>query len=251
MSTFVLLPGAWMGAWIWQFVVPQLEAAGHAAHPVCYAGIGERASELSPEIGLESCTRDVLEVFERHVSGQAILVGHSFGSLIACLLVDRAPELVSRLVLLDGGLVQNGLSIFARIPQPIVEKRRNRIFRINGVEVLPPAFPGGLVIDDPALAAWTHRQLTPHPLRCYTDAPVVRNPPGNGLPITYIACVEPLYPVSSPSHARMRALPGVDWRELKAGHNCPISAPELLAGELLRTAALGERATATGKTRQA
>jgi len=234
--TYVLLPGAWMGAWIWQFVVPRLQAAGHVAHAVSYAGVGERAAELSAETSLESCVRDVLEVFERHVNGKAILVGHSFGSLIANLLVDRAPHLVSRLVLLDGGLVQNGVSIFSRIPQDIVAKRKKRIMLVEGVEVLPPAFPGGLVIDDPDLAAWTHKQLTPHPLRCYTEAPVVNNPPGNGVPITYIACVEPLYPVSSPSHARMRALAGVDWRELKAGHNAPISAPELLAEELLRLA---------------
>lgn len=233
--TFVLLPGAWMGAWIWQFVIPHLEAAGHRCIPVTYGGVGERAAELSPETGLESCVRDVMEVLRTRVEdGPAILVGHSFGSLISCLLVDRAPELVSRLVLVDGGLVQDGVSIFARIPQHIVEKRRKKIMQVNGVDVLPPAFPGGLVIDDPDLAAWTHRQLTPHPLRCYTDVPRVKNPPGNGVPITYIACMKPLYPVSSPSHARMKALPGVDWRELQAGHNVPISAPGLLAGELLR-----------------
>jgi pimeloyl-ACP methyl ester carboxylesterase len=234
--TYVLLPGAWMGAWIWQFVAPRLEAAGHVAHAVCYGGVGERAAELSVDTGLESCAEDVLRVLERDVAEPAILVGHSFGSLIAGLVVDRAPERVRHLVLLDGGLVRNGISIFSRIPQEIVAKRQKRVYEIDGVKVLPPAFPGGLVIDDPELAAWTHRQLTPHPLRCYTEAPVVRHPPGNGRPITYIACVRPLYPVSQGNHAIMRAMPGVTFRELHAGHNAPISAPDLLADELLRVA---------------
>ncbi len=234
-KTYVLLPGAWMGAWIWQFVVPRLETAGHRGLPVCYGGVGERAAELSPATGLESCAHDALAVIEQ-AREPVILVGHSFGSLIAGLVVDRAPRLVRRLVLLDGGLVQNGVSIFSRIPKEIVAKREKRVYEVNGTKVLPPAFPGGLVIDDPELAAWTHRQLTPHPLRCYIEAPVVRNPPGNGVPMTYIACVKPLYPVSSPSHARIRTMPAIEWRELQAWHNAPISAPDLLAEELLRLA---------------
>ena len=55
-----------------------------------------------------------------------------------------------------------------------------------------------------------------------------------GRPITYIACVKPLYPVSQGNHAIMRAMPGVTFRELHAGHNAPISAPDLLADELMR-----------------
>ena len=32
---------------------------------------------------------------------------------------------------------------------------------MNGTEVLPFAPVGSLIIDDPALAEWTHQQLTP------------------------------------------------------------------------------------------
>ncbi len=101
------------------------------------------------------------------------------------------------------------------------------------MKVLPFAPVTSLIIDDMALAQWTHRQLTPHPLRCYTEPIRLHNPPGNGVPITYIACVKPRYPVSAGSHERVQAMPDVRFRPIEAGHNCIISAPELVAAELL------------------
>ena len=66
MRTYLCLPGAWMGAWSWQFVLEKLRAAGHAARALPFRGVGERAAELSPELdndgflvnnpGFEHCT---------------------------------------------------------------------------------------------------------------------------------------------------------------------------------------------------
>ena len=50
MRTYVCLPGAWMGAWSWQFVLERLRAAGHDARALPFRGVGERAAELSPEL---------------------------------------------------------------------------------------------------------------------------------------------------------------------------------------------------------
>ena len=231
--TFVCLSGAWMGGWSWTFVARKLRAAGHTVFTPTFRGLAERAHELSPEIGNETCVEDAIACLANNDLHDVILAGHSFGSLIASLVVDRMPQRVAQLVIIDGGIPRDGQSIFGRIPPQIAAKRQTLAKEVNGVKVLPFAPVTSLIIDDLDLAQWTHRQLTPHPLRCYTEPIRLRNPPRNGVPITYIACVKPRYPVSAGSHERAQAMPEVRFRPIEAGHNCIISAPELVAAELL------------------
>jgi pimeloyl-ACP methyl ester carboxylesterase len=231
--TYVCLPGAWMGAWSWKFVVQRLLAAGHDARALPYRGVGERAAELAPELDNDVFVADTVAALEQDDLRDIILVGHSFGSLIASLVTDRVPERIAHLVIIDGGIAQDGQSIFGRIPGEIVAKRRKLVTVVNGTEVLPFAPVGSLIIDDPALAAWTHRRLTPHPVACYTKPIGLKHPAGNGRPMTYIACTKPRYPVSAGMHEKVQAMPHIRYRPIEAGHNCIISAPDLVARELL------------------
>ncbi len=236
MAIFVCLPGAWMGAWTWKFVVERLAAAGHDARALSFRGVGERAAELSPDVDNDVLLDDTIDYLEREDLRDVILVGHSFGSLIASLVTDRVPERIGHLVIIDGGIAQDGQSIFGRIPPEIVAKRKKLIQVVNGTEVLPFAPVGSLIIDDPALAAWTHRQLTPHPVACYTKPIRLNHPAGNGRPVTYIACTKPRYPVSAGMHEKVQTMPHVNFRPIEAGHNCIVSAPDLVANELLEVA---------------
>lgn len=231
--TYVCLPGAWMGAWSWQFVLQRLAAAGHDARALPFRGVGERAAELSPELDNDVFLADTLATLEREDLRDIVLVGHSFGSLIAGLVTDRLPERIAHLVIIDGGIPQDGQSIFGRIPKEIVAKRQKLVRQVNGTDVLPFAPVGSLIIDDPELAAWTHRQLTPHPLACYTKPIRLAHPAGNGRPVTYIACTKPRYPVSAGMHEKVQAMSHIRYRPIEAGHNCIISAPDLVAQELL------------------
>jgi pimeloyl-ACP methyl ester carboxylesterase len=234
--TYVCLPGAWMGAWSWQFVIERLQAAGHRACALPFRGVGERAAELSPLCDNDFFLADTIAILEEKNLRDIVLVGHSFGSLIASLVTDRVPERIAHLVIIDGGIAQNGQSIFGRIPPEIVAKRKRLIKVVNGTEVLPFAPVGSLIIDDPELAAWTHRQLTPHPAACYTKPITLHHPAGNGRPLTYIACTKPRYPVSAGMHEKVQTMSYVRYRPIEAGHNCIISAPDLVAEELLEIA---------------
>jgi len=231
--TYVCLPGAWMGAWSWQFVLERLRAAGHDARALPFRGVGERAAELSPACDNDLFLADTVEALENDDLHDVVLVGHSFGSLIAQLVADRAPDRIAHLVIIDGGITQDGQSIFGRIPKEIVAKRQKLVRQVNGTDVLPFAPVGSLIIDDPELAAWTHRQLTPHPLACYTKPIALKNPAGNGRPMTYIACTKPRYPVSAGMHEKVQTMSHVRYRPIEAGHNCILSAPDLVARELL------------------
>src|SRR6476659_1824910 len=202
MSPYLCLPGAWMGAWTWQFVLERLRAAGHAAEAHSFPGVGERAAELSPALDNDAFLADTLQRIEREDLRDIVLVGHSFGSLIAQMVADRMPGRIAHLVIIDGGIAQDGQSIFGRIPAPIVAKRKTLVQTVNDTDVLPFAPVGSLIIDDPALAAWTHRQLTPHPVACYTKPIRMHHPAGNGRPMTYIACTSHPYRFPAARHKK-------------------------------------------------
>src|SRR5258708_33595222 len=92
MGTFVLVHGGWDGGWCWQKVIPFLEAAGHEVYAPTLTGLAERASELSPDIGLDTHIQDVVGLLqEKHLHG-VILVGHSYGGVCRSVLRGRRSE---------------------------------------------------------------------------------------------------------------------------------------------------------------
>src|SRR6478735_3273305 len=111
-----------MGAWSWQFVLQRLRAAGHDARALPFRGVGERAAELTPEVDNDVFLADTIAALEKDDLRDIVLVGHSFGSLIATLVTDRIPERIAHLTIIDGGIATDGQSIFGRIPAAIVAK---------------------------------------------------------------------------------------------------------------------------------
>ncbi|GHH82083.1 hypothetical protein GCM10018793_41030 [Streptomyces sulfonofaciens] len=89
MSTFVLVHGAWHGAWCWDRVLPELRARGHGAVAV----------EL-PSDDPAADSEAYLRAIDAHVAdpGSTVLVAHSMAGLIAPVYAERRP--VRELVLL-------------------------------------------------------------------------------------------------------------------------------------------------------
>src|SRR5947208_4541944 len=111
MATFVLVHGAWFGSWCWQKIIPFLEAAGHEVYAPTLTGLAERASELSPEVGLDTHIQDIVgELVEKNLHG-VILVGHSYGGMVITGVVDAVPERIAHLVYLDTFVPRDGESM--------------------------------------------------------------------------------------------------------------------------------------------
>jgi len=100
-ATFVLVPGAWLGAWAWRRVVPLLEHEGHRAHPVTLTGMGDRVHLASRDVGVETAIQDVLNVIKYEDLDDVVLVGHSFAGKVVAAVADRVPERVKLVLYLD------------------------------------------------------------------------------------------------------------------------------------------------------
>ncbi|MGI0054165.1 MAG: alpha/beta fold hydrolase [Thermoplasmata archaeon] len=101
MKRFVLIPGAWLGAWAGKGVAALLEEEGHAAYPVTLTGMGERVHLVTKDVGMETAIQDVLNVIKYNDVDDFVLVGHSFAGKVAAAVADRAHTKVRNVIYLD------------------------------------------------------------------------------------------------------------------------------------------------------
>lgn len=231
---FVFVHGAWHGGWCWRDVAAVLRTAGHQVFTPTMTGLGERAHLLNAQVGLSTFIDDIAAVILSEELDNVVLVGHSFGGHVINGVADRMPQLLRQLIYLDGLVVQHGQSALSIMP-PAVQAERARTMDAEGLRMTIPS-PDQFGLSDPAQLAWVMRQLTPHPLKGYTEPLQLQHPLGNGLPKTYIAVTDPWYPPLAELRQWVRSQPDWDWRELAACHNAMVSAPLALASLLMELA---------------
>jgi pimeloyl-ACP methyl ester carboxylesterase len=110
MSTFLLVHGAFRGAWSWDRVAAILRERGHEVVVPTLTGQGERAHLLSPLQNVDALAEDVLEELRRRDLREVTLVAHSFGGYPATVAADRAADRIARLVYLDAAVPVDGQS---------------------------------------------------------------------------------------------------------------------------------------------
>ncbi len=244
MATFVLVHGAWHGAWCWQALLPLLQQAGHRVHAPTLTGLGDRAHLLTSEVGLQTHIDDVWMTIEAEELSDVILVAHSYAGMLGTAIADKAPDRLRHLAYLDAVVPKPGESWSG------VHSRATREARMasahahpNFAFAPPPAQAYGITGE---AAQWLARRQSPHPARTY-DTPLDFEPRRvAGVRRTFISCTQPALVTIDPMRKRVVDpafwdglwLPGSDLIELKTGHDPMISAPQELADVLLACAAL-------------
>jgi pimeloyl-ACP methyl ester carboxylesterase len=228
-KTYVLVHGAWHGGWCWRRVEERLRAAGHRVFAPTCTGLGERAHLLGRSVDLATFTQDIVGLLECEELEDAILVGHSFGGNPISGAADRVPGRIRHLVYLDSLMLEGGERVVDRLPPDIVAARLRAAEEATGGLGIPAPPPEAFAVTDPAGVAWLRRRLTPHPVGTYFSPLTLNAPVGNGLPRTYVACVEPVYEPLQSSRDWVRRQPGWNWREIATGHDAMVTAPEALA----------------------
>lgn len=232
---FVLVHGAWHGAWCWKRILPALWAAGHRAFAVSLSGVGERAHLGAAGITLDTHIQDVAAVIEAEELQQCILVGHSYAGMVITGVADRLHERIGQLVYLDAVVPWPGDAWSSRHSD---ETRAQRRAQIAAQGVLPAAPPSlfGLADED---AAWVERRQTPHPGGVYDQPLPYDAARWARLPRRFIDCIAPALATIAASRERVRSEPGWIVDEIATGHDAMISAPQALLACLL--AAAGDR----------
>jgi len=236
MATFVVAHGAWSAGWVWKKMRPLLRKRGHEVFTPTYTGLGERVHLASPGVGLETHIEDILAVLEFEDLREVILIGHSYGGMVATGVADRALGRLAHLVYLDAFVPRDGQSLFDLQPEE-TRARMREAARMAGAGWRIP--PNPLPPDtSEADVAWAAPRRMMQPIRTFED-PIYLTGVAQTVPRTYIYCTRPAEgDVFGQFAARARSEPGWSYREIDASHNPHITAAEVLAGLLNAVAAL-------------
>src|SRR5262245_42265847 len=109
MTRFVLVHGAFSGAWIWGPLMDRLKAAGHSVEAFDLPGLGDDCTPAS-EITLDGCAARLCDVLQRN-SEPAVVVGNSMGGIIATQGAARRRDRVAALVYVAAFIPKDGQSL--------------------------------------------------------------------------------------------------------------------------------------------
>ncbi|HSY28136.1 MAG TPA: alpha/beta fold hydrolase, partial [Burkholderiaceae bacterium] len=149
---FVLIHGAWMGGWCWRDVARLLRAAGHQVFTPTMTGLGERAHLLNPSVRLSTFIDDACAVIESEELTDVILVGHSFGGMVASGVADRVGASIKHLIYLDALIAQHGQAAITLLP-PIIQAERSQTDDPEGLRMSAPP-PDKFGVFRPDHVAW-------------------------------------------------------------------------------------------------
>jgi pimeloyl-ACP methyl ester carboxylesterase len=232
MSTFVLVPGAWLGAWAWSEVAAELRGGGHDVRPVTLTGLAERAGEGTPETNLTTHVDDVVSLFETGDLRDVVLVGHSYAGAVITGVADRIPERIGRLVYVAGVVLPDGVSLFdvlgpeAQAGMEAGAAAAGDPFRLPVIgRAELDLYYGAHGLDDRMFEVLATRG-TPHPIGTYRERLSLGNPAATAIDRTYVRATADLPSPIAPE------TPGWDYAEIDTGHWPMFTKPLKLAGLL-------------------
>jgi pimeloyl-ACP methyl ester carboxylesterase len=240
MARFVLVHGAFSGAWIWGPLMDRLKAAGHSVEAFDLPGLGDDHTPAS-EVSLDACAARLCEVLAAN-SEPAVVVGHSMSGIVATQGAIRSPERVAALVYVTAFLPKDGQSLLdlTKLPEGAGDQVQANLV-VEGdppVGVMPAAASRlamyGCCAED--VAAWAIARQRPQPLSVFAKA--VSIPPGalDGINRYYVLCTRDRA-IPPPLQRRMIAENvWADVIELDADHTPHLSRTDELAKALHRFA---------------
>jgi pimeloyl-ACP methyl ester carboxylesterase len=232
--TFILVPGAWHGAWCWLRLAPLLESRGHRVLTPELPGTGQSRAEPA-SVSLDAWARAIAELAGIQPE-PVVLVGHSRGGAV----ISRAGEMASQnlrmLVYLAAYLLPAGANIAAEaradrgslIPDNMVAAASGVTCTLRS-EIVRDAFYGDC---DDETAAFAIARLSPEPLKPLVSPIRVSAARFGSVPRAYIECTRDRT-VSLEAQRRMQAaLPCERVLTLASDHSPFLSHPEELANAL-------------------
>ncbi|MEM6743851.1 MAG: alpha/beta hydrolase [Pseudomonadota bacterium] len=225
MAEIVLAHGAWSSAWAWRRMAPLMAAAGHRFWTPSLTGLGRRAHLASPQVDLETHIQDVLAVLETEDLRDAVLLGHSYGGMVATGVADRARDRIARLIYLDAIAPEDGESLFDAAGTEARAIFEARIAEDGeGWRIAPNPMPPDTSPED---LAWAAPRRALQPAETFRRKLRLRGGPLT-LPIAYVYC---MIAGLGDGFARFRdkaLVRGWETREIEASHNPHITCPEAL-----------------------
>jgi pimeloyl-ACP methyl ester carboxylesterase len=191
MSTFLLIHGAWHGAWCWYKVVPRLENLGHRVIAPDLPSLGRERTPAN-RISLSLWRDFVCNILDAQPE-PVILVGHSRGGIVVSEVAEHRPDKIRTLVYLTAFLPRDGECLFdlaaqatgSEVPPNMVMSPDSSTSTVRD-EKIRSAFYGECSDEDVALARML---LQPEPTLPLSTPVHVTEANYGRVPRVYIECL--------------------------------------------------------------
>jgi pimeloyl-ACP methyl ester carboxylesterase len=224
MATFVLVHGAWHGAWCWRRVARLLSRKGHEVFTPTLTGLAERSHLLSPAIDLETHILDVVNEMKWQELKEVVLVGHSYGGMVISGVVEKMERAISSFVMVEAFLPESGQALIDLQPPSIQNTLRSA--ERNGATTVPPRSAAFFNVNEKD-RAWVDAQSTPQPLKCFLQRLSLTRARER---IAKKAYIRAMAYTSEPFDLAMANARADGWRvyEVACGHDVMLDLPERL-----------------------
>ncbi len=222
--TFLVAHGAWSAGWAWRKMHPLMAAAGHRLITPTYTGLGEREHLASPSIDLQTHIQDLLGVIKFERLEDFVLIGHSYGGMVATGIADRVPERISRVIYLDAFVPRDGQAMIDLLSSEAVARLGAAVESGDGWRLPSNPVPQDTSAED---RKWLEGLRLPQPVKTFQTPLRLRNGdmriPRTYVYYTRISAADPFRPFAE--RARRE---NWDYHELDSSHSAHITAPDAL-----------------------
>lgn len=232
----ILIAGHWLGAWAWDEVLDHLDTTQLHALAITLPGLeSEDPQRTAATLDDQAAAiQDVMTQAGASRERTAVIVAHSGANAPVSLVLDRAPELIRRVVWVDSGPVAPGSSFAPDLPESVTEL---------------PLPPFDALAEQASLEGLSAEVLerfraraVPEPAPVLRESVALSNEARRRIPTTLVCCSLPgaqvleLSRTGHPMFAEVTTLEDLDVVDLPTGHWPMWSRPRDLAEVIARAA---------------
>lgn len=240
MSVYVLVHGAWHGAWCWERVIPLLEAQGHKVVAPDLPGHGDDTTPIA-EVSLQAYVDRVCDVIAAQTE-PVILVGHSMGGAVITQAAEFCVEGIQTLVYLSGFLLRDGEYLLQHAQQDadalVLEElvmAEDESYTTISEDGLKPVFYGDCSDQDVARA---RSRFVPQAMAPFVTPVSTSTEKFGRVPRVFIECLQDRAISPALQRKLYTQLPCDTVISMDTSHSPFYSAPAALATHLLSLATL-------------
>jgi pimeloyl-ACP methyl ester carboxylesterase len=240
MARFVLVHGAFHGAWCWEPLVAELAARGHDVVTLDLPGSGEDTTPVA-EVTLDAYARRICD----RLSDQpvpVVLVAHSMGGVAVTQAAAQCPERIAKLVYVAAFLPGDGQSLadLTQLPEGAGDMVQAHMV-VDGeppVATMPAqaareAFYG---LCEPEQVAWATERIRPQPMLPFVTPVALDGSEAGRPPRAYVISAQDRALPTALQRRLVADNPDLEVAELDADHSPFLSRTSELAAALERFA---------------
>jgi pimeloyl-ACP methyl ester carboxylesterase len=231
--TFVLIHGAWHGAWCWRRVTDRLHKAGHVVFTPTLTGLGERSHLLRAGINLTTHVTDVVNAMKWERLTDVVLCGHSYGGMVISGVAEQMAPAIRSIVFLDAFVPRDGEAVQSLTSTEVQRGVAAAVER--GDLAMPPRSSEAFGVNA-ADRAWVDSLCVPQPIGCFTEKMALTGAVGRIPRKSYIRAASYINPGFDRALAAAKADPSWRTYEVSCGHDVMVDAPERVSEILVEVA---------------